>query len=390
MRIRDFLAPVASFSLLIAAAGETHQKPLTSPLRVGDREQALLDLHKLLVDTESISGNEHLISVRLTDFLRAHNFTVEHQELPPYPGNPHRGPRKNVFAYRGTSRETRILLTSHIDTVPPFYPWELRGKHNDEIWGRGSVDAKACVATQIAALMDLLESGSVKDDDVALLFVNGEEVGGIGMKEANKLGVSWESVIFGEPTEHKLASGHKGTFSMSITAHGKAGHSGYPWLGENANQMLLPALVELLKLELPSSEKYGNTTVNIGKLDGGVAANVIAEKSFATIQYRLATGEVLEVQDKLLRTAKRVDNRLEVDFTEGYGPVPCDTDIDGFETITVNYGTDIPWLHGDHKRYLYGPGSILVAHSDHEHLTVQGLLRARHDYKRIILGALSK
>lgn len=283
-----------------------------------------------------------------------------------------------------------MLLTSHIDTVPPFYPWELRGEKNDEIWGRGTVDAKACVATQIAALMYLLENDLVKDEDVALLYVNGEEVDGIGMKEANNLGISWESVIFGEPTEHKLASGHKGSFSMAITAHGKSGHSGYPWLGENANQMMLPALVELLKLELPSSEKYGNTTVNIGRLDGGVAANVIAEKSFARLQYRLAAGEVDEVKDLLLRKVQSVDDRLEVEFSDGYGPVPCDTDIDGFETMTVNYGTDIPWLHGDHKRYLYGPGSILVAHSDHEHLSVESLLRAFDDYKKIILSALSK
>jgi len=54
----------------------------------------------------------------------------------------------------------------------------------------------------------------------------------------------------------------------------------------------------------------------------------------------------------------------------------------------VNYGTDIPNLHGDHKRYLYGPGSILVAHSDHEHLKVSELQQAVKDYRRLILAAL--
>lgn len=60
----------------------------------------------------------------------------------------------------------------------------------------------------------------------------------------------------------------------------------------------------------------------------------------------------------------------------------------GFETIVVNYGTDIPNLKGDHKRYLYGPGTILMAHSDHEHLRVQDLEDAVRGYKILIEHAL--
>lgn len=48
-----------------------------------------------------------------------------------------------------------------------------------------------------------------------------------------------------------------------------------------------------------------------------------------------------------------------------------------------------PNLEGKHKRYLYGAGSILVAHSDHEHLTVAELEHAVKDYKKIILSTLS-
>ena len=60
----------------------------------------------------------------------------------------------------------------------------------------------------------------------------------------------------------------------------------------------------------------------------------------------------------------------------------------GFDTIVVNYGTDIPNLDGDHKRYLYGPGSILVAHSDHEHVIDSDLEAAVEGYKRLIRAAL--
>lgn len=54
----------------------------------------------------------------------------------------------------------------------------------------------------------------------------------------------------------------------------------------------------------------------------------------------------------------------------------------------MNYGTDIPNLKGDHKRYLYGPGSILMAHSDHEHLKVSDLEAAVKGYKALINHAL--
>ena len=65
-------------------------------------------------------------------------------------------------------------------------------------------------------------------------------------------------------------------------------------------------------------------------------------------------------------------------------------DIDCFETITVNYGTDVPNLQGDHKRYLYGPGSIFVAHGDDEHLRVEDLENAVEGYMDLILQVLHK
>lgn len=117
------------------------------------------------------------------------------------------------------------------------------------------MDAKGSVASQIIAVEELLAAGKIEEGDIALLFVVGEERGGDGMKKANELGLKWETCIFGEPTELKLASGHKGIMSVNIKAKGKAGHSGYPELGRSANAMLIPALNALLNMELPWSEK---------------------------------------------------------------------------------------------------------------------------------------
>lgn len=62
--------------------------------------------------------------------------------------------------------------------------------------------------------------------------------------------------------------------------------------------------------------------------------------------------------------------------------------MSGFESMVVNYGTDILHLDGDHKRYLYGPGSILLAHSDHEHLKISDLEEAVEGYKKLLLASL--
>ena len=297
---------------------------------------SLLSLHKDLVEIESISGNENHVGEYLKDYLRLHNFTVETQLVGPLNSleQSSRASRYNIFAYPGERRNTRILVSSHIDTVPPYWPYEACS--DDTIWGRGSVDAKGSVATQITAVQELLAGGEIEKNDVALLLVVGEEVGGDGMKKANNLGLSWEAVIFGEPTELRLASGHKGAFGFVISAKGKAGHSGYPWLGENANSMLIPALSALDKMVLPSSEKYGNTTLNIGRMQGGVAANVIAETAYAQVMIRLASGTPEEAAEIVLDTVNAVDDRLEVNFFwKGYGPVDIDSDIEGIVAIIL-------------------------------------------------------
>ncbi|RDW77839.1 hypothetical protein BP6252_05892 [Coleophoma cylindrospora] len=268
--------------------------------------------------------------------------------------------------------------------VLPFWPYERR---KDEIWGRGTVDAKGSVASQIIAVQSLLESSEI-GGDVALLFVVGEEKGGEGVREANNIVLSWESVIFGEPTELKLASVHKGGMGFNISAKEKAGHSGYPELRTNANTMLIKALSGLDSIELPWSDRYGNTSLNIGRMEAGVATNVIAEYAYATVLIGIAGGDPQTIQELVEKAIHDVSPDVQLNFTSGRRPVPIDHDIDGFETIVVNYGIDIPSLKGARKRYLYGLGSILVAHSDREHLTVSDLVTAVDGYKVLVTAML--
>ncbi|OCK79362.1 Zn-dependent exopeptidase [Lepidopterella palustris CBS 459.81] len=351
----------------------------------------LLSLHRSLVEIQSITGNEHEVGKWLASYLESKNLTVELQQVD--------SNRFNVLAYPGETSKTQTLVTSHIDTVPPFWPYRYNHTSNI-ISGRGSVDAKGSVAAQIIAFLNLLKA-NLSPSAVSLLFVVGEETGGDGMRYfSSHAPHTYDSVIFGEPTEGKLVCGHKGILSFTIKVQGKAAHSGYPYLGVSANDVVIEALDKLMKLRehLPWSTKYGNTTMNIGRVDGGVAANVVAESAEANIAVRLAAGtpKVLKgmIVDALQGVKTRVEElggRLEIKWEgEGYPPVDIDCDVNGFDKITVNYGTDIPNLHGTHKRYLYGPGSIFVAHSDHEALKAEELENAVRDYEKLILATFKE
>nr|POE48411.1 putative carboxypeptidase [Quercus suber] len=357
----------------------------------------VVEFHKNLTQIESITGNEAEVGNWLANSLKSQGYNVEKQYVQKHPD------RFNVYAWRGEHRHApKVLMSSHIDTVPPFYPY----KHDREshvISGRGTVDAKGSVATQIIAVNRLLSRGAI-DGDVGLLYVVGEETGGDGMRHANDLHLKPQSVIFGEPTEGKLVAGHKGILWTKLTAKGKAAHSGYPWLGRSANEVLTSSLAALMELgaHLPRSDKYGVTTINLGLLRGGVAANVVAQDAEAEIAVRIAAGTPEFLRDEITKAVHLAvqpyleDGKLtpadvvDMEFSAGYAPVSMDADVPGFEVITVNYGTDVPNFNQTvegQKRYLYGPGTIFVAHSDHEALTEDELRDAVLGYERIILHA---
>ncbi|KAI6387704.1 hypothetical protein MCOR23_010992 [Pyricularia oryzae] len=390
------------------------QQPLSIQSESPPYRSRLVDLHRSLVEISSTTGHEAEVGTFLSHYLESHGFDVKQQSLPmreDAQASNHKPKRFNIIArpsaaHSSTAWNPRLLITSHIDVVPPYIPYSIDADPSDAtdetiIRGRGSADAKGSVASQIIAVEELVHRKLIHPEDVMLLYVVGEEVDGAGMKrfsdsleDPSKQFHGFESVIFGEPTENKLACGHKGIIACTITATGKAGHSGYPWSGESANEMLMRALVGILDTDLGSSDEYGNTTINVGTLAGGIAFNVIPEFAQSNISARVAIGPQdsghIAVRHKIEAIlAKENADHLSIKCGLGYGVVTCDCNIEGFQTTTVNYGTDIPNLKGNHRRYLYGPGSILVAHSDDEQLTVGDLETAVEAYQKIILHDLS-
>ncbi len=166
----------------------------------------VLALTRQLVDIQSVTGNEGRVGRFLLEYLRKEGWDCLSQEVSPG--------RYNVLARCG---RPAVLLTTHIDTVPPFFP-----SSENEHWisGRGSCDAKGIAAAMICAGTALRESGVV---DFGLLFVVGEETDSDGARKALELDLDCSFLIDGEPTDNHLAEGHKGVLWLRLLASGSDG-----------------------------------------------------------------------------------------------------------------------------------------------------------------------
>lgn len=330
------------------------QHPLTIQPDSPPYRSRLLDLHRSLVEISSTTGQEAEVGTFLSHYLESHGFDVKQQSLSvreDAQASINKPKRFNILArpsaaHSSTTWNPRLLITSHIDVVPPYIPYSIDADPSDVtdetiIRGRGSADAKGSVASQIIAVEELVHRKLIRPEDVMLLYVVGEEVDGAGMKRFSESLEDpgnpfhgFESVIFGEPTENKLACGHKGIIACTITATGKAGHSGYPWSGESANEMLMRGLVRILDADLGSSDKFGNTTINVGTLAGGIAFNVIPEFAQSNISARVAIGPQdsghIVVRHKIEKILEKENaDHLSLECGLGYGVVTCDCNIEG-------------------------------------------------------------
>jgi acetylornithine deacetylase len=324
-----------------------------------------------LIDIPSITGREGDVARFVERHLTEEGFQTELHKV--------EGDRFNVFARVGG--QPRVVFCTHLDTVPPHYS---SSEDDGFIYGRGACDAKGILGAMVVAF-ELLRDGGA--DGLGLLFVVGEELDSVGAKAANGLDVTSDYLVVGEPTENRLASGHRGTFKFVLRADGKAAHSAYPHLGDSAIERLVQAMGEIRRTNWGESDILGKATVNFGTISGGLAANIIAPSAEAQIYVRVV-GKADAVKSKLEDLLKR-DSKLSYELIARNDAVFCEV-LPDFEVAPVAFGTDIPSLQSFGKPLLVGPGSIRDAHTDHEKIGKLELEEAVSLYCRIARTLLGR
>jgi acetylornithine deacetylase len=278
-----------------------------------------VDLTRRLVDIESLTYNEGAVGAYLDELLQGRGFAVERTAVPQPRQSRYTGERFNLYA--GSGEHPDVVLSTHMDTVPPFIP---SSEDDLFIYGRGSCDAKGIIAAQLAAAERLRDAGVAK-----------------------------------------------GALRAEIRAFGTMAHSAYPELGESAVHKLVHALERLLALELPSVEGVGPSTLNIGLIHGGHAPNVIADIAGAQVLIRLVgpSEETRRAIEQAVAGLAEVEFTLEIPFIRM-------REVEGLETMVAAFTTDIPALTNWGEPLLLGPGSIHVAHTPFEKIAKRELLQA--------------
>jgi acetylornithine deacetylase len=331
----------------------------------------LIELTRTLIDIPSLSGNEGAVGDFLFSYLAGLGYRVERQEVSEG--------RANIIAT--VDEEARVMLSTHMDTVPPHI---ASSEDEEYVYGRGACDAKGIIAAQIMAA-EALRAEGVRE--LGLLFTVDEEMGSLGARAANKhpRAGSCRFMINGEPTDNRLAVGSKGSLRLVIKARGRAAHSAYPEHGESAIEKLLDVLADIRSCRWPTDEFFGETTCNIGRVEGGTRPNVIPADAHAELQIRLVT-DAAPVKEALERA---VAGRAQVEYLSVADPVRM-LAVEGFEPCIVRFTTDIPHLTNWGEPLLIGPGSILLAHTSDERVEKRELAEAVDIYTTLARSLLSR
>ncbi|TMM52528.1 acetylornithine deacetylase [Sulfitobacter sabulilitoris] len=204
------------------------------------------------------------------------------------------GTKANLFATLGPEGPGGILLSGHSDVVPvadqdwTSEPFVLR-REGDKLFGRGTCDMKGFIAASLVMARRYADLSLTRP--VHFAFTHDEETGCIGARalvpELKARGLRPDIAIIGEPTEMRVIEGHKGCCEYTTQFSGLEGHGSDPDAGVNAVEYAVRYVGRLLTLRAeliaraPSGSRFrpAHTTLNIRRIAGGVAHNVIAGRA---------------------------------------------------------------------------------------------------------------
>ncbi len=279
-----------------------------------------------------------------------------------------------------------ILLNGHLDTVPVASGW-TKGQgvwEGDWLYGRGAADMKAgCVAALEAARM-LVERG----EPVSVLLTTDEETSMAASKALAALPIvrGAAAVVVLEPSSLRVITSEKGIVWIRATTRGRSAHGSMPHLGDNAIHRMARALSRLEPYAHPE-DPLREVTVNVGRIEGGAAPNVVADVCRAELDCRYPPSATRDQVDSLLRKAfVEADAQVDLEVMQEVpaAGVPPDAphvrllrDIAATEIVGVTYATEMAWYAAHNPRCLvFGPGETARIHVPDERVSLRETLRA--------------
>ena len=303
-----------------------------------------------------------------------------------------------------------IILSGHTDVVPasakewssnPFVATEK----NNKVYGRGSCDMKGFIACALA-VAPYFASQNLKKP-IHFSFTYDEETACQGapimIRELKKRNINCSICIVGEPTSMKAIQAHKGCYEYSTHFTGLAGHGSAPDKGVNAVEYAIRFINKLMELreELKKREPKNSvftppySTLQIGRIKGGLARNVIADQCVVDWELRPVVpedgkfvNESIEtyVKDVLLPEMKKVYPKANIE-KEIIGEIvgfakeeksdavnlACNLTGDNSQDV-VSFGTEAGLFQEiGISTVVCGPGSIEQAHKIDEHVSFEQL-----------------
>jgi succinyl-diaminopimelate desuccinylase len=310
------------------------------------------------------------------------------------------------------SERNGLMLNSHMDTVPvdnmsikPFDPVTKNGC----VFGRGSCDAKASIAAMLAAVIDYANQ-SDRHAPVVFAAMADEEFAFSGSWKLIEDSWPVSACVVGEPTELRRVIAHKGIVRWRINVHGLSAHGATPELGRNAvyDAARVALALEEYAQEMAKQQPHpllGHSTLNVGKVAGGHAVNIVPDKCILEVECRLLPGE--DGQQKLQNCEQFLRERLagsvQLDFEDPYlTDPPLETAPDAEvvaglarsqqetlrferEVAGANYGTDGSKLaRAGIQTVVCGPGNIAQAHTANEFVEIEQVELATRMYRHML------
>ena len=379
-----------------------------------------------LIEIPSVTGDESDAADAVAGWLEVPGVEVDRwsermvdlEGDPDYPGREVERDLVHVVAaeVRGARSGPSVVLTGHLDTVPPGDPsrWN-RGPFSAEIdaghlYGLGACDMKSGLVAAAEAFLTVAAGDREFAGTLRFVAVSGEEDGGTGTLAAIRRGWSGDFVVLTEPTSGPdgpaIVVAHGGALTFTITVTGRSAHGSMPAEGESALDHFWTVYRAMRDLEETLNEAEDDPLMaaigtpyatSVGKVAGGTWASNVMEELTAEVRVGVALHEtVAEAEERFAATLlaaissdpwlRRYPPRIERTGA-AFGSASIDPDhelvrvvadaaeqVIGRRPILVGkpYGCDMAlWTRvGGAATVVYGPGDVRAAHAPNERVSL--------------------